>query len=198
MLKTKNIYSVVIIGAGPAGIAVAMELNKYNISYLVVDKSSFPREKICGDAIATDTLEILKEYQLNSEVEKLGYPLKQLIRYADTKTPLKFNTNAVILKREIFDTILFKKILKDDQFLKATFTGTIGYNGTYHEIELKRNQGNTPFYIYGKYVILATGCQDSLALSHLNKFCRIAKPDQIAFRGYCRYEKSWLVQIYIG
>ena len=43
---------IVIIGAGPAGAATALRLSYLNIPSVLIDKSDFPRDKICGDAIS--------------------------------------------------------------------------------------------------------------------------------------------------
>lgn len=43
---------VCIIGAGPSGISTALHLSYQGIGSLVLDKSFFPRDKICGDAIS--------------------------------------------------------------------------------------------------------------------------------------------------
>lgn len=51
---------VCIVGAGPAGSTLSHFLNKLNIDHLLVDKSAFPRDKICGDGITVDVLNVLK------------------------------------------------------------------------------------------------------------------------------------------
>ena len=43
---------VCIIGAGPGGAATALKLSYLGISSVLIDKSSFPRDKVCGDAIS--------------------------------------------------------------------------------------------------------------------------------------------------
>lgn len=43
---------IVIIGAGPAGAATALRLSYLNIPSVLIDKSDFPRDKICGDALS--------------------------------------------------------------------------------------------------------------------------------------------------
>lgn len=44
--------AVCIIGAGPGGAATALKLSFLGIPCTIVDKASFPRDKICGDAIS--------------------------------------------------------------------------------------------------------------------------------------------------
>ena len=48
MIQTK----VCIIGAGPAGCAAALQLNKEGIDCVIVDKAAFPRDKVCGDGLS--------------------------------------------------------------------------------------------------------------------------------------------------
>jgi geranylgeranyl reductase family protein len=52
---------VAIVGAGPAGAAAAITLARAGRSVLLLDKASFPRDKICGDGITTGALRILQE-----------------------------------------------------------------------------------------------------------------------------------------
>ena len=51
---------MLIVGAGPAGTAAAITLTRSGRSVLVVDKASFPRDKICGDGLTTSALRHLE------------------------------------------------------------------------------------------------------------------------------------------
>ena len=44
-------YDIIIAGAGPAGTACALALKNSGLRVLVIDKNTFPRDKVCGDAI---------------------------------------------------------------------------------------------------------------------------------------------------
>lgn len=46
------ITDIAIIGAGPGGCATSIFLSEVGISHTIFDKSIFPRDKICGDAIS--------------------------------------------------------------------------------------------------------------------------------------------------
>lgn len=52
----KKEFDVLIVGSGPAGAACAMALGNSGLSVGVLDKASFPRDKICGDALSVDVL----------------------------------------------------------------------------------------------------------------------------------------------
>lgn len=43
---------VIVIGAGPAGSATAWHLARAGVSTLLLDKSDFPRDKVCGDCVS--------------------------------------------------------------------------------------------------------------------------------------------------
>lgn len=43
---------VIIVGAGPAGVSAALFLAKKGIRSTLIDKESFPRDKICGDGLS--------------------------------------------------------------------------------------------------------------------------------------------------
>jgi geranylgeranyl reductase family protein len=45
-------YEVIVVGAGPAGSAAAWHLARAGIPTLLVDKSDFPRDKVCGDCLS--------------------------------------------------------------------------------------------------------------------------------------------------
>lgn len=51
---------VVVMGAGPAGCATALKLDRLGIPCLLVEKSQFPRDKTCGDAISSKVTVNLK------------------------------------------------------------------------------------------------------------------------------------------
>ncbi|HEY5393604.1 MAG TPA: geranylgeranyl reductase family protein [Hanamia sp.] len=57
-------FDVVIAGAGPAGCAAAYMLSGKGLKIALVDKETFPRDKICGDALGAD---VTKQFHLMSE-----------------------------------------------------------------------------------------------------------------------------------
>lgn len=56
---------IIIIGAGPAGCATSLFLSKAGIPHTIIEKASFPRDKVCGDALSGKVVYVLK--QLNPE-----------------------------------------------------------------------------------------------------------------------------------
>ncbi len=48
----KHTCDICIVGAGPAGAATALKLSYMGIPCILIDKATFPRDKVCGDAIS--------------------------------------------------------------------------------------------------------------------------------------------------
>lgn len=71
---------ICIVGAGPAGAAAALRLAKDGQPCLVIDKATFPREKICGDGLTSKTVtqlrrldpDLFERFAAQPFVERLG------------------------------------------------------------------------------------------------------------------------------
>jgi geranylgeranyl reductase family protein len=116
---------IVIAGAGPAGSTASLFLSKQQIPHFILDKSFFPREKICGDAISGKASDIL--YKLDSQIhQELGRITKTFlpcngilfsapngkmleVPFSNDLSKLKYPAG-YISKRLHFDDFLFKKI----------------------------------------------------------------------------------------
>ncbi len=56
---------VIVVGAGPAGVAAAVTIVEAGRDVVVVDKARFPRDKICGDGLTTGALRLLQQLGLD-------------------------------------------------------------------------------------------------------------------------------------
>jgi geranylgeranyl reductase family protein len=53
--------SAIIIGAGPAGAGTSIYLTKAGIPHVIIEKETFPRDKVCGDACSGKTAFVLRK-----------------------------------------------------------------------------------------------------------------------------------------
>ncbi len=68
---------VIVVGAGPAGCAAAITLARAGIDTVVIDKATFPRDKVCGDGLTTSALRSL---------EHLGLDPSEIASWTDVDT----------------------------------------------------------------------------------------------------------------
>lgn len=59
--KDSFVWDVCVVGAGPAGATCAYHLAKNQYKVLMIDKESFPRDKICGDQVNPQAQYILSD-----------------------------------------------------------------------------------------------------------------------------------------
>jgi flavin-dependent dehydrogenase len=75
-------HRIVIAGAGPAGTSTSLFLAKAGIPHLIIDKASFPRDKVCGDALSGKVVEVMKKLdasmidEMSSNITKIHGKLR--------------------------------------------------------------------------------------------------------------------------
>ena len=132
MIKTK----VCIVGAGPGGAATALKLSYLGIESVLVDKATFPRDKVCGDAISGKVTTLLKrldpeilkrfnELPCHSDVWGIDFVVPNgkvlSIPFQPTYVRDKKNAPGYVCKRMDFDQFLIEEVKKRDniQFLEG-------------------------------------------------------------------------------
>jgi len=63
-------WQVIVIGAGPAGSVCAFRLAREGKKVLLVDKATFPRSKVCGSCISSQTLSLLRAAGMSSVIDE--------------------------------------------------------------------------------------------------------------------------------
>ncbi len=66
-------YDVIIVGAGPAGSTAAYFLARTGAKVCLVDKQTFPRDKVCGDGVNSFTLAGLERMGLSQWLEQNSF-----------------------------------------------------------------------------------------------------------------------------
>ncbi len=63
---------VLIVGAGPAGAIAGIVAARAGARVRLIDRSTFPRDKLCGDTINPGTLAVLRRLGVSAEIERVG------------------------------------------------------------------------------------------------------------------------------
>ena len=58
---------VLVVGAGPGGSAAAYHLARHGIDVTLVDKASFPREKVCGDGLTPRSVGAIQRMGIDTD-----------------------------------------------------------------------------------------------------------------------------------
>jgi flavin-dependent dehydrogenase len=67
-------FDVIIIGGGPGGAVAGLLLAKAGWSVAVVEKSRFPRQKVCGEFLSATNLELLRQLGVSGKFSELAGP----------------------------------------------------------------------------------------------------------------------------
>jgi menaquinone-9 beta-reductase len=60
---------VIVVGAGPAGSVAAILLAQQGHDVLLLDRQSFPRDKICGDGVPTGVIQMMNRLGMAAKVQ---------------------------------------------------------------------------------------------------------------------------------
>lgn len=103
----KQDWDIVIIGAGPAGAFAANLLSGADRRVLLIDKATFPRQKVCGCCINAAAISLLKAHGLGEIIDTLGgIPLKSLELHEASESVNVALPGGISLSRSSLDTAL--------------------------------------------------------------------------------------------
>jgi menaquinone-9 beta-reductase len=110
-----------VIGGGPSGSTAAALLARGGHRVVLVEKSSFPRRKVCGEYISATTWPILEELGLASElstqagppVRRVGFFARDVSVDAPMPAPLEVDAWGRAVGREILDPALLAVAMRE-------------------------------------------------------------------------------------
>ena len=159
---TKTIWDVIVIGAGPAGSIAAAYLAGKGHQTLLLDKETFPRNKICGDGLNHDSLRFLKKIGLFERVHSAGLRVETASIFSASGLRLVVPGPYLCLERRIFDAVLAERAVRaGTTFCSGEVQQCLLANNRLREIRIAGD--DRPFC--ARYVLLTTGASMKLARS---------------------------------
>ena len=203
---------VIVVGAGPGGSTTAAYLAMAGLDVLLLEKTHFPREKVCGDGLTPRAVRELVTLGIptpeddgwirNKGLRIIGGGMRLQLDWPDTTS---FPPYGLVRTRQDFDDILARHAVKNGAKLREgiNVTAPIIENGKVVGVEAKemgvdgRATGNTMTF-RAPLVIAADGNSARLALA-MGREKREDRPIGVAVRAYYTsprhdddYLESWL------
>lgn len=166
-------FDVLIIGGGLAGLTAAIHLSQKKLKVVLVEKSSFPRHKVCGEYISNEILPYLKWLGVDilelqpTNISKFKFTT-QKGKTAEAKLPL----GGFGISRYALDKFLYQKALANNCSL------------------LKENVTNVSFT--DDIFNITTSEQNITAKIVLGAFGKRSNIDQILDRNFFHKKSPWL------
>lgn len=171
--------TICILGAGPGGVAAALQLDRLGIPCILLDKAYFPRDKVCGDALSGKAVwafnrideAIFNDFRFNEEAKipcwgihfyfenkrSLSFAFKPKIEQVDLskEKPLGY-----VSKRLDFDHFLIKKV-KESKHIRLI--EGVDYQKVSEEKDGLRISGKNAEDLKAQLLIVANGATSHIA-----------------------------------
>src|SRR4051812_15451977 len=131
MTDVRHDADVIVVGAGPAGSSAAYWLATAGLDVLVLEKTTFPREKVCGDGLTPRGTRALIEMGIDVS-EEAGWLHNRGLRVIgggqrlqlDWPELTSFPSYGLVRPRADLDALLAQQAVKAGPRLDQQTTGT--------------------------------------------------------------------------
>jgi geranylgeranyl reductase family protein len=109
---------VLVVGAGPGGAATAYHLARHGIDVTMVERATFPREKVCGDGITPRGVKAMHAMGIDTDDPRFERVIGLRVHAGDTTIDLPwpdlttFPPYALVMTRLDFDQLLAQRAVK--------------------------------------------------------------------------------------
>ncbi|MCX6451644.1 MAG: geranylgeranyl reductase family protein [Actinobacteria bacterium] len=201
MSKPENDAEVIVVGAGPGGSATAAHLARAGVKTLLLEKTEFPREKVCGDGLTPRAVKEL--LALDIDLTTQGWIKNKGLRIIGGGHRLElpwpelsvFPDYGLVRTRADLDQILAHKAVAIGADLResTSVTGPVMEQDRIVGVTTKNAAGEERTY-RAPIVVAADGNSSRLSLS-MGLTKRDDRPLGVAVRTYFRsprHEDDWL------
>ncbi|WP_067494555.1 geranylgeranyl reductase family protein [Actinoplanes sp. TFC3] len=200
---------VIVVGAGPGGSAAAYHMARHGLRVLLLEKTEFPREKVCGDGLTPRAVRQLVRMGVDTS-EKAGWLQNRGLRVIGGGVRLEldwpdlasFPNYGLVRTRLDFDDMLARRAVEAGVLLRTgvNVTGPVlDADGRAIGVEAKAGPGKEPVQYRAPLVVAADGVSGKLPLA-MGLAKRDDRPLGVAVRRYFHapgwsgddYLESWL------
>ncbi len=165
-------YDVLIVGAGPAGCACALTLKDAGLKVALLDKATFPRDKVCGDAIPGRAIKTLKSISPAYEDAFRKFANKcatrqTAIHYKGRSVTFKWVGEAYTCTRMEFDNFLFSLVKEHTD--TAIYTDTLPHSFIQDNGGFSITSKNSDLVFHSRILVGADGAQSAVAKKLANR-----------------------------
>ena len=133
-------WDVVVVGGGPAGAACAAAARRADPAarVLVLDRAEFPRDKVCGDGVAPEALDVLAGLGLDADALTEGYarvPRLRLRSPGGTTVERTMQRPARVVPRAVLDARLLSAALATGAEFRRHVVRRVEVRPTHVEID---------------------------------------------------------------
>ncbi|MET7637358.1 geranylgeranyl reductase family protein [Streptomyces sp. NPDC005438] len=199
---------VIVVGAGPAGSTTAYHLARSGLDVLLLEKTAFPREKVCGDGLTPRATKQLVAMGIDIS-EEAGWLRNKGLRIIgggqrlqlDWPELASYPDYGLVRKRDDFDEQLARQAQKAGaRMYERCNVGEpiVDRNGRITGVHAKLGEEKTPVTFHAPLVVAADGNSSRLSLN-MGLHRREDRPMGVAVRTYFTsprhdddYLESWL------
>jgi menaquinone-9 beta-reductase len=159
----KQRFDVAVAGSGPAGAACALRLARAGVSVALIDRRTFPREKLCGEYLNLGAVRELRDLEIGETLLSLAQTLDGMRLYAhDECAEFRLPSQAWSIPRTVLDAELHDA---------AVQAGAHPVHGRVRNVEFTQSGVNVRSYdasgemydLHSKYLVGADGMQSTVA-----------------------------------
>lgn len=174
---------VIVVGAGPAGCAAALELARLGRRVLVLERASLPQSKVCGDVLSEAALALLDGLGLGAALRAEGQAHPGMQLFAPGGRALTLPIQLLSLSRQRLHALLQEQLAAAGVgLLQAEVLGPLHVDGLPGGVRARRDGEMVTFP--ANLVLLASGARYA-TLEQFGAGLQAA-PSAVAVRGYFR------------
>ncbi|RKN07914.1 geranylgeranyl reductase family protein [Streptomyces radicis] len=188
------VADVIVVGAGPAGSSAAYHLARHGVDVLLLEKSEFPREKVCGDGLTPRAVRQL--IGMGVDIDAEGWQRNSGVRFyasglaveIDWPESARFPGFGLTRSRHDFDELLARQAVKAGARLWTSakvMEPVLDRNGRVRGVRAHVGPEKRPVTCEAPLVIAADGVSTRLAVA-LGVTRVTRRPMATAIRRYYR------------